>query len=170
MYRLGRNPTNIRSVKASTNYFYRVALETSRYVRFVFWTWWGLGATTLFGGLGPFDWFAMFVYAFGGTIVLSLVLVGCLILNSPLLKSTYQSWSTECVSPSLQHQIDIDSFLWIYRNAGGLGLVNNANPKLFKALTREQVAAAKEYLTQTFEPTKNTETKRQFSLDAAKLL
>jgi len=70
-----------------------VILETGRYIRFVFWTWWGLLVTTIFGGLGLFDWFTMFVYAFGGTVVLFFVLVGCLILNSPILINTYKGWS-----------------------------------------------------------------------------
>ena len=49
--------------------------------------------TTILGGLGIFDWFTMFVYAFGGTVVLFFVLVACLIVNSPFLINTYKRWS-----------------------------------------------------------------------------
>ena len=49
-------------------------------------------------------------------------------------------------------------------------MVNNANPKLFKALTKEQGVAAKDFLGAGFDTKSNTETKRIFNLDAAKLL
>lgn len=87
--------TNRHSASAANNYWYRFFLEIARYIRYVFWTWYGLLATTIVGGLGPFDWFSMFVYAFGGTISLFVVLVLCLIVNSPILLSTYKKWSTQ---------------------------------------------------------------------------
>ena len=139
-YGLGRNPTNLHSVKAADNYFYRVFLETARYIRFVFWTWWSLTITTLVGGLGLFDWFTMFFYAFGGTVVLFFVLVGCLILNSPILKATYWRWSHAYVSHVSSR---FGAILIFFSRAGGLGLVNNANSSLFQALTQTQADAGK---------------------------
>jgi hypothetical protein len=102
VYRLARNPSSRRSAEAAQRYFYRAFLEIGRYIHYVFWTWWGLAVTTAFGGLGPFDWFAMFIYAFGGTVVLFVVLVGCLILNSPILRHTYHQWANECALRLLQ--------------------------------------------------------------------
>jgi hypothetical protein len=57
-----------------------------------------------------------------------------------------------------------------YSHAGGLGIVNSANPKLFESLTEEQAQAGKEYLSTEWDPQKDTETERHFNLDAAKLL
>lgn len=111
VYRLGQHPASRHSAKAADNYPYRVFLEIGRYISYVFWTWWGLGVTTFFGGLGPFDWFTMFAYALGGTLVLFVVLIGCLIFNSPILRHTYNQWSTECALRLLQLQGDIDLFL-----------------------------------------------------------
>lgn len=144
-------------------------LETGRYIRFVFWTWWGLGVTTVFGGLGPFDWFTMFVYALGGTVVLFVVLIGCLIINSPILINTYKKWSSAYAS-YLSFPLGGLLIYENYRHAGGLGIVNSANPKLFESLTREQADAGKRYLSKEWDPTKDTETERHFNLDAAKLL
>lgn len=90
---LAHDPTNLRSTHAATHYFDRFILEGGRYLRFCFDTWSGLAITSCFGGLGPFDWFTMFVYAFGGTVVLFVVLIGCLIINSPILIDTYKDWS-----------------------------------------------------------------------------
>ena len=56
------------------------------------------------------------------------------------------------------------------RHAGGLGIVNSANPKLFESLTREQADAGKEFLSTDLDPRKDTETERHFNLDGAKLL
>jgi len=56
------------------------------------------------------------------------------------------------------------------RHAGGLGIVNSANPKLFESLTPEQADAGKEYLSTDWNPKKDTETERHFNLDGAKLL
>ena len=169
-YGLGRNPTNLHSVKAADNYFYRVFLETARYIRFVFWTWWSLTITTLVGGLGLFDWFTMFFYAFGGTVVLFFVLVGCLILNSPILKTTYWRWSNAYVSHLSSRFGATLNFSPEFRRAGGLGLVNNANPSLFQALTQAQADAGKEQLGKKFNPKQNNERRRYYDLDAAKLL
>ena len=104
------NPTNVRSANAADRYLYRVVLETARYIRYVFWTWWGLAVTALVGGLGPFDCFSMFVYALGGTIVLFVVLVGCLILNSPPLTALFWWYSNKCAPFSTQVYNDNDFF------------------------------------------------------------
>lgn len=149
---LTHDPTNLRSTHAADHYFERFFLESARYARFFVDTWFGLLVTSFFGGLGPFDWFTMFVYAFGGTVVLFFVLIGCLIINSPILVNTYKDWSR--------------------REGGGLGIVNSSNPNLFKSLTVEQAEAGKEFLSADISTRveKDTDSERHFNFDAAKLL
>jgi hypothetical protein len=61
--------------QAASHYGQRIILDTTRYVRFLFETWFGLVLTTFVGGLGPFDWFTMFFFAFGESVYFSVGLV-----------------------------------------------------------------------------------------------
>ena len=58
----------------------------------------------------------------------------------------------------------------MFREAGGLGLVNSANPQLFKSMTAAQADAAKAFLSRDIAKSKDSDSTRYFNLDAAKLL
>ena len=61
-------------------------------------------------------------------------------------------------------------FNWSNKYAHGLGLVNAADPTLFKALTRDQVDVAKRKLGIQIEESVDTDDLRVFDLDIAKFL
>jgi len=168
VYSLLHDPESVNSALAAYDYRYRLRLETQRYIRFVFSTWWGLVCSIVFGGLGLVDLFGMFVYALGGTVVLFVILGFCLIFNSPLLAQRYELWLTKYV-PYFQFQGNVDSS-GIYRTTGWIGVINSANRKLFDALTITQANVGKEYLGEGWDTKSNTPRRRHFNLDAAKLL
>ncbi|KAF8308288.1 alpha/beta-hydrolase [Clavulina sp. PMI_390] len=136
----------------STNYLLRVALDGSRYLVWFTGTWVEFGVTAVFSGLGIGDLFSALFFAFGGSVVLLLCLIFCMIANSPLLVFTYRKWAA--------------------KRAGGLGLANFINGGLFDSITKEQVDAAKEFLGRDIASpdSKDSDTERYFNYDAAKLL
>lgn len=100
------NACTLLQIADGNKFFSRVYTETSRYIRFVVETWSGLAFMIMFGGVGVFDIFTMFLYASGGTVVLGLLLVFCLVTSHPW-------WSHDFNPQSLPKCAYADCFFWL---------------------------------------------------------
>ncbi|KAF8308286.1 alpha/beta-hydrolase [Clavulina sp. PMI_390] len=142
---LAQNPINKLTAFASTRYFARVLLDTTRYAIWFFQTWVEFGVTVTFGGLGWYDLLTVYFYTFGGTIVLLACLIFCITVNSPF-------WN------------------WARRHLGGSRHENIDDDDLFDSMTDHQVEVAKDFLCHDIKDSKDKDHKRHFNYDASKLL
>lgn len=131
-----------------------------------------------FGGVGPFDLFTMLLYAFGGTVVLGLFLVFCLITSrTPSGKPKDELTITMWVSQS--QAMDCLFFFLTISNidnreeAHYVENKHNMYPNLYRGFTKKQFDAAMLGLSGgdvRVKPELNPKIERIFDLDVAKLL
>ncbi|KAF9511085.1 hypothetical protein BS47DRAFT_1347099, partial [Hydnum rufescens UP504] len=141
--------------KTTYLYIQLVIHESGRYFSWLSATW-AITITEIFSGHPFVDPVSYLFFVIGGTLVLPVVLILCLVARFPPLTRLYYAWSRLF--------------------GGGLGIVNSGNANFFKALTKKQVEAAKMELHRGFGESKPdrecppNENARVFDYDIAKLL
>ncbi|KAH7098329.1 alpha/beta-hydrolase [Auriculariales sp. MPI-PUGE-AT-0066] len=96
------------------------------------------------------DIVSIIAFAFASSAVLTALLAWCLIINFPFIHALYDTWARQY--------------------ANGLSLTNCLHPEIFDELSAQEMDHSFEALSLPIADCSNTDTKRHFNLDIAKLL
>ncbi|EJD51153.1 alpha/beta-hydrolase [Auricularia subglabra TFB-10046 SS5] len=145
---LFKNPDKVLGTQRS--YSQLVWRTVKDYLYFLFFTWsrasWNIFVlpTTLL------DRVSIIAFAVVASCILFALLVWCLLINIPYVHILFQHWSKHF--------------------AHGVSLTNCMHPEIFDELSRDEIDIAYDALSSPISQCKNTDTRRHFNLDIAKLL
>lgn len=147
---LSQSKLALHTVKEDSSFPASFYVPLWSYIKYLYETWGNIVSLILHMDIPFTDLLITIAFALLTSTILFFALLWCQFATNPFISRLY--------------------FDWANKNAHGLGLVNAAYPKLFNALTPEQVEAAKKQLSLPIEKQDITKDMRVFDLDVAKFL